>query len=296
MQSIVDNEKHLTQQSIRTVRCRPERWTQPGSARRARQGTSKASGSKPRIGDQLVDLFNGGDLEIRDHAPLAVIGHDDDLSAGLLDHLAYDLGFGVGGHGATVSQADAVHAKNSLVGKNLPQVLDGKAPGQGIRARLEFASDHKVLETGLPDLKCPAQVVGEDADAGIAAGMADDLRRGRTAVDEDDVVLLDQGGGQRADAALLLGKGERPLLVARLERHSLAEDRAAMRALEDAFLLEPLQISPHRGFGGLQQCAQVGRARDLVGCQIFLDAISPLRRDQRFAHQTDGMYFIVEGN
>ena len=57
-----------------------------------------------RIGDQLIDLIDGGDLKIGDDTPLAVVRHNDDLSLRMLDHLPYDLGFVIGGHRTAVPQ------------------------------------------------------------------------------------------------------------------------------------------------------------------------------------------------
>jgi hypothetical protein len=68
-----------------------------------------------------------------------------------------------------------------------------------------------------------------------------------------------------------------------------------MRPLEDAFLLEPFQVTADGGFRGFEQGTQIGCARDLMAGEILLDTLASLRRDQRFGHRTEGSYFIVEG-
>jgi hypothetical protein len=126
--------------------------------------------------------------------------------------------------------------------------------------------------------------------------MANNLGRGCTTIDEDNVVGPDQGGGQRANVTLLIRKRESPLLISRFQLHSLAEDRAAVSPFQDALLLKPLEVTSDRRLRGIQERAQIGRARDLVRRQEFLDAVAPLRWDERFGHQTVGCYVVVEGN
>jgi hypothetical protein len=90
----------------------------------------RCNGVKARVRDEPGDLTDGGDLEIRHHTPLAVVGNDDYLTSRLFDHLTDDLSFDVGGNRATMTQADTVHPQYRLIGENLRQVLDGEAPSQ----------------------------------------------------------------------------------------------------------------------------------------------------------------------
>ncbi len=76
----------------------------------------------------------------------------------------------------------------------------------------------------------------------------------------------------------------RSLLVFLFEDHSLIQDRSPVCAFEDSLLFEPFQVAAYGRFGGVQQLTQIGGARDLMDCQIFLNFLPPLRWNERFAH------------
>src|SRR5688572_13332015 len=100
------------------------------------------------IRNQFVDLIDGRDLKVRDHAPFAAVRHDDDLSLCAFDHLTNDLGFGTGWHSATILEADAVHADDGLVGIDVPEIFHGETTCKRIRTRGKFTADQVIMKAG----------------------------------------------------------------------------------------------------------------------------------------------------
>ncbi len=116
------------------------------------------------------------------------------------------------------------------------------------------------------------------------ANLVDHLGGGRAAVKENNVILFDQGGRQRADPSFLFGKPLCPLWIFRFEDHPLVDDRSPMSTFEDPFLFQPFQVPSHGRFGSFQDIAQVNCANNFITYQIFLDSFSSLCWNKRFAH------------
>ena len=57
-----------------------------------------------------------------------------------------------------------------------------------------------------------------------------------------------------------------------------------MGSFNHACAFQPLQVTTHGCFGGIQQIIQIVHSDDLVGYQIILDTLSPLRWNERFIH------------
>jgi hypothetical protein len=76
----------------------------------------------------------------------------------------------------------------------------------------------------------------------------------------------------------------RSLLVFLFKDHALALDGSPVCTLQNSPLFQPLQITADCRLAGFQHFTKIDRPDDLVDCQIFLNSLSPLGWDERFAH------------
>ena len=238
----------------------------------------------PCIGDQLIDLLDRGNLKIGDDAPLAGICDNEDLALGALDHLLDHLRFRIGRHGASMQQADPIHAQDRLVRIDLAQVVDRKTSCHRIGMRLEFTPDQVMFKSGIPHFEGNIQIIAEDRDPGISPDVPDHLGRGGPAVDENDIAILNEGGRHFSDGSLYFGKPLGPLQVLGLQCHPLAEHGSPMCPFDNAFVFHPLQVAPDGRFRGIQHEIQIVDPGDFMDCQIALDSFAPLSWNKRFAH------------
>ena len=112
------------------------------------------------------------------------------------------------------------------------------------------------------------QAVGDDLD-GPARQRAGDFQRGRAAVQEDRIAVVEQCGGRAADRALLGGLGGRPVVEGRHRPDLPRVDGAAVRALDRTGEVERLQVASDGALGHPERPDQlVEGGKPLPGDQV----------------------------
>ena len=165
------------------------------------------------IGDEGVDQFQRAEPGEGGFADLGAVGHERDAGGGL-DHRLFQLEVGEAGIGEAGVERDPGGGEEELAGEDRAEVFGRLVARERERGRLELAAGHVdgIAGNGAED-DGDVQRSGDDGEVAPRGEAGGDFRRRRAGVEDDGLAILDQRGGQRADAALAV----HVLLV--VERH-----------------------------------------------------------------------------
>jgi hypothetical protein len=214
-------------------------------------------GGEAVVADDDVDLGEGGDEAHAAAGELAGVGDDDDLAGGA-EHGSVGHGFfEVGAADAELGIA-AGTAEEELVGGELFEHIFSGAADDGGGVVADSAAHHDGLGVaGSEEFDGDVDAVGDDLEMGDVFDLAGDLEGGGAGVQDDSFAFFDEGGGHGADALFFFGLILEALVEWGLAEDGVLDDGAAVGALDDAALMEFVEIAADGDGGGFEAVDEV---------------------------------------